>query len=191
MNTKRNNEIKAVVAALTVAAAIVSGLLTVRGADAAPQVAGKNRVSRSHHRKPVVVKIAGSRRAAESRAESLYSGAVAKKDAARAAAVAASAAMRNRTNNDPSTVQNGNDRNIPLPVNTNVIGFGPNTNIQTGYGTSYSGYGQSLIYPGVGNLNTTIVGGYPNSPAGFSTTTGPLIYNNGVFSINDGFSFGF
>lgn len=63
MNIQRNNEIKLAVAAITISAALVSGAMTVRSANAAPTGKSVKRV--------VKVKMSGSRRDAINRAKAM------------------------------------------------------------------------------------------------------------------------
>ncbi|MBC8143788.1 MAG: hypothetical protein H7Y38_20345 [Armatimonadetes bacterium] len=99
MNTKRNNEITVVIAAITVTAALVSGLLTVRSANAAPgskTTASKKAAAKKANAKRVVsVKMSGSRRAAINRALALQN----------AATVAQNTSTQPITTTDPGNVR--------------------------------------------------------------------------------------
>ncbi|MBC7809360.1 MAG: hypothetical protein H7145_24765 [Akkermansiaceae bacterium] len=176
MNTKRNNEIKAVITALTVTAALVSGFLTIRDANAAPptkkSAAKKSTVTvkRAKKSKPIYVKMTGSRRDATNRAQGLYASALAQKaadeqariDARAAAATAAEEANAARV----AQVQN----NFP----------------QVG---GYNLYGGNVTYPGVGGIGPAVVGGgYGFGGYGNGTYTTPLSYNlgNGGFGYSSG-----
>jgi len=139
MNVQRNKEIKAVVTALTVAAALASGFLTARDANATPPSKKKSTVTvkRATKAKPVYVKMSGNRRAAEVRGQQLYSQALAQK----AADEQAAAEARQAVVNEPTTV---------VTSNTAPQGGGYNP---------YGGFVQQVTVPGYGGQGPIVVGG--------------------------------
>lgn len=154
MNTRRNNEIKAVVTAFTITAALISGLLTARDANAAPPTTKKSTVTvkRAKKSKPVYVKMTGDRRAAENRAQQLYTSALAQKAADEQAVADARAAAAEA--NAPATASNG----------TNGVG----ANAQPG------------VFSVPGSPNTLVIGGgYSPFAYGGSTYIVPQSYGNG------------
>lgn len=138
MNVRRNKEIKAVVTALTVAAALASGFLTVRDANAAPPSKKKSTVTvkRATKAKPVYVKMSGNRRAAEVRAQQLYSQALAQKAADEEAATVAQ-----QTSTDDTTGVAASS-----------------SQAQTGVVNPYGGFVQQVNVPGFGGQGPVVVG---------------------------------
>ncbi len=179
MTIQRNNEIKAVVTALTVAAAVASGLLMVQDANAAPPTKKSTvTVKRAKKGKPVYVKMTGNRRAAETRARSLYAAAIAQKEAdAQAVIDARNAATAAAEANAAPAAPSGADyaaAGLPAP---------------------YVGFQQPINNPNFPNAGTVVVGG-GYAPIGFGGNNYgiPQGYNNfggGLFSPGGGGGFGF
>ena len=157
MNTKRNNEIKVVIAMMTATAAVMSGVLTAQSANAAPpRKTGSKRV--------VTVKMSGSRRAAINRAKALQAAATAAQVAAAetppaqvqeygtaevvpgTVAVSASSPLNGTPVNNPqgTPLQPNPQFNNPIGV-SNVPGV---VNLYSPYG--YAAYGPPLINTGNG-----------------------------------------
>lgn len=171
MNARRNYEIKAVVTALTVVAALAAGFLTASDAEAAPPTKNKSTVTvkRNTKAKPVYVKMSGNRRAAETRAQQLYSQAIARKAADEQAVADARAAAAEETSVAASSIASP----------------------QTGVVNPYLAYGQQTTYP-IGPFGPAVVGYGPNpaiSGFPFGNLSGSGYSGTGVVAPNGGFGY--
>ena len=173
MNAQRSFEIKAAIAAFTVSAAIVSGLLTTRSAQAAPPTPKKStaKVTRAKKGKPIVVKMSGNRRAAETRAVQLYTAAIARQDAEREAelAVAATQPTQDRGASETQAGTVARVGNMQTPAGTN---FTPGITNPSGY----AAYGSPLVATSNGYANSGYSFGYGN---GGYAVFGPPVVNTG------------
>jgi len=171
MNTRRNNEIKAVLTAFTVTAALVSGLLTIRDADAAPPKKSTVTVKRAKKSKPVYVKMSGNRRAAETRAQQLYASALAQKAADEQAVIDARIAAQ-EANAQVAAQASATQQNGPVyPVAT----FGPQFSLPGGNNSGIlvigNGYGNGGTNFGGFTLPQNNTVAYPTFP-GFTGYSG-------------------
>ena len=204
MNAQRSFEIKASIAGMTALAAIASGLLTVSSANAAPgEKKTTAKVTRAVKKKPVVVKMSGSRRAGEIRAKQLFAEAVAAKEARDNPPVqeigtpdVQPGTVSTVASNSAQPVTNQPVTNAPIGANApNAIPLGPGVgNIPgvvfgNGFGNGYGIIGPPMMNTGNG-FAPVIINGFGNTGAVIAPIPGGGFPTGGVFNPFGGGFFG-